>query len=100
MRILLFLLAILCCTNIEAREIVILAKVKNPTVTEMNFSFTVNDLIDENKLTIAKLNEKNEVYFILDFKGKDNIVNVNYNDMSFDIFIDSTFPRSFKSNGR
>lgn len=88
MRLLLFLLTIACCTNLQAREVVILAKVKNPTVREMSFSFTVDALVEESKLTVAKVNEQNEVYFILDFKGK-NIINATYNDVSFTIFIEN-----------
>lgn len=88
MRILLLLLAILCCTNIQAREIVIFAKVKNPTVKEMSFSFVVDALVEESKLTVAKVNEQNEVYFILDFQG-DNIINATYNDVPFNIYIEN-----------
>lgn len=88
MRILLFLLGIICCTNLQAREVVILAKVKNPTVREMSFSFTVDALVEESKLTVAKVNEQDEVYFILDFKGK-NIINAVYNDVPFTIFIEN-----------
>lgn len=88
MRILLFLLAALCCTNLQAREVVILAKIKNPTAKEMSFSFTVDALVEESKLTVAKVNEQNEVYFILDFKGK-NLLHVTYNDLPFQIFIEN-----------
>ncbi|MFK7950720.1 MAG: TlpA family protein disulfide reductase [Saprospiraceae bacterium] len=88
MRILLFLLGILCVTNLQAREVVILAKIKNPTAKEMSFSFTVDALVEESKLTVAKVNEQNEVYFILDFKGK-NIIDVKYNDFPFTIFIEN-----------
>jgi hypothetical protein len=87
MRQLFILLTLLLCINIQAREITILAKIKNPTVSEINFSFTIDALIEENKLTIANLNERNEAYFILDFQGS-NIVTVNYNDYYFDIFIE------------
>ena len=88
MRQLFILLTLLLCINIQAREITILAKIKNPTVSEINFSFTIDALIEENKLTIANLNERNEAYFILDFQGS-NIVTVNYNDYYFDIFIEN-----------
>lgn len=88
MKHLLLLLTLLLCVNLQAREITILAKVKNPTSGEMNFSYVVDALNEENKLTIANLNEKNEVYFILDFQGA-NIVTVNYNGYYFDVFIEN-----------
>lgn len=88
MRILLLILGLFCGLNSQAREVIILAKVNNPVVKEMSFSFTVDALIEESKLTIANINERNEVYFILDFKG-DNIVTADYNGYVFDIFIEN-----------
>jgi thiol-disulfide isomerase/thioredoxin len=88
MKNLLLLLTLFLCINLQAREITILAKVKNPTSREMNFAFTVDALNEENKLTIANLNAQNEVYFILDFQGSD-IVTANYNGYYFDIFIEN-----------
>jgi thiol-disulfide isomerase/thioredoxin len=88
MKNLLLLLTLFLCINLQAREITILAKVKNPTSREMNFAFTVDALNEENKLTIANLNAQNEVYFILDFQGS-NIVTANYNGYYFDIFIEN-----------
>jgi thiol-disulfide isomerase/thioredoxin len=88
MKNLLLVLTLFLCINLQAREITILAKVKNPTSREMNFAFTVDALNEENKLTIANLNAQNEVYFILDFQGSD-IVTANYNGYYFDIFIEN-----------
>jgi thiol-disulfide isomerase/thioredoxin len=88
MKNLLLVLTLFLCINLQAREITILAKVKNPTSREMNFAFTVDALNEENKLTIANLNAQNEVYFILDFQGS-NIVTANYNGYYFDIFIEN-----------
>lgn len=99
MRILLLLLGLFCCLNLQAREITILAKVKNSTTKEMGFSFTVDALAEESKLTVANLNERNEVYFILDFKGE-NIVTVDYNGYYFDIFIENENRIEFEFDGK
>jgi thiol-disulfide isomerase/thioredoxin len=88
MKHLLILLTLFFCVNLQAREITVLGKVKNPTSSEMDFSFTVDALNEENKLTIVNLNEQNEVYFIFDFQGT-NIVTVNYNGYYFDVFIEN-----------
>ncbi len=89
MRILtLLFIGLLTCFNLQAREIVLLAKVKNPTAREMAFSFTVDALLEESKLTVANLNELNEVYFILDFKGQE-VVTAEYNGYTFDLFIEN-----------
>lgn len=88
MRILLFIITVLCVVQLQAREIVMLAKVKNPTAKEMSFSYTVDALIEENKLTIATVNDQNEVYFILDFKGK-QLIEVTYNGFPFSIFVEN-----------
>jgi peroxiredoxin len=99
MKNILLIIGLFIGLNLHAKEITIVAKVMNPTHREFAFSYTVDDLLEENKLTIANLNDNNEIYFILDFKSPTNITTVEYGDYSFDIFIENNDKIEFQFDG-
>lgn len=69
-----------------AKELTIHAKVQNASTKEMGFSYVVNSIIEENKLLVVNLNEKDESYFIMPVADA-AVVTVDFNNYFFNIYV-------------
>lgn len=84
----------------QAREILIATKVKNPTTSQIDFSYVLDPILEETKVASLNLNADGTVYFALAIKETTQLITAQYGQEKFDIFIGNTNKIDFEFDAK